>query len=1021
MQRNSRKSRKKEVQSVIVKEIRVYGYGKLENVVIQNLDNLTVLFGENEAGKSTIMSFIHSILFGFPTRQQTELLRYEPKFHSKYGGMLVVKLRDVGIVSVERVKGKATGDVTVTLPNGTIGGESLLTELLHGMDRNTFRSIYSFNIHDIQDVQQINNDDLNRFLFSSGAVGTDRLMRVETVLQKELDLLFKRRGQKPQLNVMLTDIREENSKLIKAKQQNDTYFILLQQQNELEKKQIHLKQHEMQLQENTWIVQEWQKMQPLLQEKTKIQTELEQIGELTFPVDGQNRIEQLQQLLLPIETQIAGKEERLQLLEKELAENRPERHILEREAEIVWVNETLSLYERLKHDESEQEKITAHLKDEIELLRDQFHLQIDEEKLLSLNTSMTVKDEVVSIDQELRQLQIKEQDIHDRLKEKQRSSALLEKEKSELEQHILSDTQRELLEAQAAASENHQANEREYKEIIDKLALLLKTQKKAQENERTLQKRNRLQTIFLYIIFLGVAVVSLINEQLFIGIAAFIGLISLLWIRRTNVQNPTNTTIEFEIDVCKKRQQVLADELSRGKDVNVSHIQTQLAKDKQLRERHTYVCLRLEQQRQDYESEMTLVDKLKKDSQLLKQACLHFANEWGVPSEVAEPHLLTVFEALDQLKKLSRKFEQAMEQLQAVTNKVIEIDERIVRLAKECGFHSETSIYQIAAQLKRLREHELEKQIAYKEKQVKHSELEDELKQLIAEKQRLKKKEATLFEEANVNNLEQFYAIGEKAMRRKQLANQLADIERVIDVATIEKARSIFVGLSASGEQELQRCFTQLEEVRIQIEETQTRLAEVKHEICLLEEGGTYAEILHRFKQKQVAFNEEGKKWARYAIAKSLLTQTMNKYKQEKLPKVLVKAGDYLAKLTDGEYSSILLSEDKGFMIERNDYVTFQPKELSQATAEQVYVALRLALAITLGKESHRYPIIIDDSFVNFDEKRINQTIHLLHEIATQHQVLFFTCHQHIATRFYTECVIALPKSIDGKVLEYQQ
>ena len=72
-----------------IKEIKVYGYGKLENIVIKQIENFTVFYGENEAGKSTIMSFIHSILFGFPTKQQSEL-RYEPKFHSKYGGQLIV-------------------------------------------------------------------------------------------------------------------------------------------------------------------------------------------------------------------------------------------------------------------------------------------------------------------------------------------------------------------------------------------------------------------------------------------------------------------------------------------------------------------------------------------------------------------------------------------------------------------------------------------------------------------------------------------------------------------------------------------------------------------------------------------------------------------------------------------------------------------------------------------------------------------------------------------------------------------
>jgi len=68
-------------------ELHIYGYGKFEDYVIKSLDQFVVFYGENEAGKSTIMSFIHSILFGFPAKQSAEV-RYEPKNNPKYGGKI---------------------------------------------------------------------------------------------------------------------------------------------------------------------------------------------------------------------------------------------------------------------------------------------------------------------------------------------------------------------------------------------------------------------------------------------------------------------------------------------------------------------------------------------------------------------------------------------------------------------------------------------------------------------------------------------------------------------------------------------------------------------------------------------------------------------------------------------------------------------------------------------------------------------------------------------------------------------
>src|SRR5213075_902676 len=113
----------------------VYGFGQLADVEIDNLADFQVFYGENEAGKSTIMAFIHGILFGFPTKQQTEL-RYEPRHNSKYGGKIKILTEDRGFTVIERVKGKAAvGDVSVIFENGVIGGEDLLKELLSNIDR----------------------------------------------------------------------------------------------------------------------------------------------------------------------------------------------------------------------------------------------------------------------------------------------------------------------------------------------------------------------------------------------------------------------------------------------------------------------------------------------------------------------------------------------------------------------------------------------------------------------------------------------------------------------------------------------------------------------------------------------------------------------------------------------------------------------------------------------------------------------------------------------------------------------
>ena len=160
-------------------ELDIYGYGQLTNLTLTNLKDYQVFFGENEAGKSTIMAFIHAILFGFPTKQQSSELRYEPKHDTKYGGKLRIYHEEFGFVVIERVKGKAAGDVTVTLEDGTTGGEELLQQLLSNIDKGLFQAIFSFNLHGLQNIHQMKGEELGKFLFSTGTLGTERLSKTE--------------------------------------------------------------------------------------------------------------------------------------------------------------------------------------------------------------------------------------------------------------------------------------------------------------------------------------------------------------------------------------------------------------------------------------------------------------------------------------------------------------------------------------------------------------------------------------------------------------------------------------------------------------------------------------------------------------------------------------------------------------------------------------------------------------------------------------------------------------------------
>ena len=88
-----------------IEKLLIYGFGKHENVSINFSSDLNIVYGLNEAGKTTIQQFILHVLFGFPQRNSASL-RYEPKSGGKYGGQIQLVDHLYGRCTIERIRGK---------------------------------------------------------------------------------------------------------------------------------------------------------------------------------------------------------------------------------------------------------------------------------------------------------------------------------------------------------------------------------------------------------------------------------------------------------------------------------------------------------------------------------------------------------------------------------------------------------------------------------------------------------------------------------------------------------------------------------------------------------------------------------------------------------------------------------------------------------------------------------------------------------------------------------------------------
>ena len=112
--------------------------------------------------------------------------------------------------------------------------------------------------------------------------------------------------------------------------------------------------------------------------------------------------------------------------------------------------------------------------------------------------------------------------------------------------------------------------------------------------------------------------------------------------------------------------------------------------------------------------------------------------------------------------------------------------------------------------------------------------------------------------------------------------------------------------------------------------------------------------------------------------------------KEEVMEQLLEKSSEALCKITKGKYKKLILEmhEEPCVWDGNRSLKLFQ---LSTGCIDQVYLALRIGLQdLFLGEES--MPLLFDDAFVYFDEKRLERLLFYLKDL--NRQIFIFTCHK---------------------------
>ncbi len=107
------------------------------------------------------------------------------------------------------------------------------------------------------------------------------------------------------------------------------------------------------------------------------------------------------------------------------------------------------------------------------------------------------------------------------------------------------------------------------------------------------------------------------------------------------------------------------------------------------------------------------------------------------------------------------------------------------------------------------------------------------------------------------------------------------------------------------------------------------------------------------------------------------------------------RTSEIFSALTSGKYSSVSVSKNFDIAVEEKDiFGTNDWQTLSSGTIDQAYFALRLTVSELLSNDGQKLPLILDDPFDRYDDKRSEKAMQFLEDYSKDSQTLLFTCHK---------------------------
>lgn len=1044
-----------------ITDLHVDSFGHWHGLEVNNLsDQITVICGPNEAGKTTLLHFIRAVLYGFSPQRHVRFV--PPVFGGQAGGTVVVNapngrfqirrhLKDDG-----RLRDDSADELSVRTVDGSVQGRHILSNLMSGVDETIYNNVFAVGLSEIQHLATLSDTEAAEQLYGL-AMGTDRVSLFDVCRELEESrqcIVGDKNQSKSEIGRLQRQRADLKTQVVRSSEANQKW---LQSTAELSAVNSEIDRLESQKKQHVFSGNPAEMVQQLRQQWRRcreVQSQLSKIGPTQrIPADALRRTETLTKEISAYRQKWESIRAQREKLRKQARGISPSRDLTAHAEEIRILgqkrNWSASLDEDIRRLRTQVDELEFELQGELE----QFGVKLDG----GVDTLANLNDQTISIlAGPAREAQAARQYMDQLEKHAQQQRAEADRIAIEVGASLAKFNGKDILKSIQDAGDKV-ATLRGRIQADTTLDRVTRHLREVQKECRHWQAREvlpwnvllTLGTVFsvggmlvLISLFHDFFKINQANGWLLMIIGALTSIASLV-IKNAFEYSATSRLEGCQRDVTnlvkqKKQAEKERDGLDRklppGSGPLINRLQTAEGELVELEK-----LLPMERKRS---AEVAEANGAEQQHKMAKERLRNARDAWratlqslGLPETITPTQFAQLSGQTSAVSSIRRRLLDARNELEKKERELGTMRSRVSALVAETGIDTdddrvEHHIDRLTKAVGQVTQH-----------QRKRTEMHEQWRRLGKDQERiarsasrLKDKRRELVARYGVAGTTQLQALVKRSTQSLSLKQEkkklIAGISKAFagtitpddvlgclrDIETMGPDNSL-TGQSDLIEDRIHQLENDSQDISSRLAQLHERRGELTAQLKTHVDDRTLGKKLFELSAIDERIHRAIKRWQLLAGTSHMLDGVRRSYETDRQPETLAEASGYLQRLTQGKYTRIWtpFGESKLCVDDRSEQAL--PIEvLSRGTREQVFLSLRLALTAAYGRRGARLPLVLDDVFVNFDAERARAAAETIRDFATAgHQVLIFTCHDHIVDTFRNlgVDVRSLPQALD--------